>query len=107
MRRVNPARNPGGRSRVWVAALTLMLAGPTLAIAGDVVVPVEKDAPVALAARKNDAAAVRALLDAKPRPDVNVRTADGTSALHWAVYHGDVDLVNRLIAAGANVNVRN
>jgi ankyrin repeat protein len=87
--------------------VALMIAGPAAAMAADVAVPVENDAPVALAARKNDAAKVRALLDAKPRPDVNVRTADGTSALHWAVYHNDVDLVNRLIAAGANVNTKN
>ena len=87
--------------------LALLLCGPALAVAGDLVVPVENDAPIALAARQKDDAKVRALLDAKPRPDVNVRTADGTSALHWAVYHNDLDLVNRLIAAGANVNARN
>jgi ankyrin repeat protein len=71
------------------------------------VVPVENEAPVALAARQNDGAKLRALLDAKPRPDVNARTADGTSALHWAVYHNDVDLVDRLIAAGADVSAKN
>jgi ankyrin repeat protein len=73
-------------------ALAVLLALPSLATARDVVEPIEKDAPVALAARANDGATVRALLDAKPRPDVNARTADGTSALHWAVYHNDVDL---------------
>jgi ankyrin repeat protein len=87
--------------------LALVLCGSNLVAARDVVVPVENDAPIALAARKNDSAKVRELLDAKPRPDVNVRTADGTSALHWAVYHNDVDLVDRLIAAGANVNTQN
>src|SRR6185436_17091542 len=29
------------------------------------------------------------------------------SALHWAVYHNDVDLIGRLLAAGADVNARN
>jgi uncharacterized protein len=94
-------------SLVRAIALAMVLCGPALVSAKDVVVPVEKDAPVALAARDKDGAKVRALLDASPRPDVNARTADGTSALHWAVYHGDIDLVNRLIAAGANVNATN
>ena len=105
MRRAIRVRKAGASPRVWAAALALMLAGPVMA--GNVVVPVENDAPVALAARQNDAAKVRELLNAKPRPDVNVPTADGTSALHWAVYHGDADLADRLIAAGAKVNAKN
>ncbi len=32
---------------------------------------------------------------------------DGTTALHWAVYHDDADLVARLIKAGADVNAAN
>lgn len=32
---------------------------------------------------------------------------DGTTALHWAVYHEDIELVDRLIAAGSDVNARN
>jgi len=39
--------------------------------------------------------------------DVNAREANGTSALHWAVYHRDVALVKRLLAAGAKVAVVN
>jgi ankyrin repeat protein len=96
-----------GFLRLRVIALALALCAPALVAARDVVVPVEKDAPVALAARANDGAKVRELLDAKPHPDVNARTADGTSALHWAVYHNDVDLVGRLLAAGADANARN
>jgi len=72
-----------------------------------VVVPAEKTAPLVLAARDNDMQAVLALLGAQPAADVNQRTADGTSALHWAVYHGDVDLVAKLVAAGADANARN
>jgi uncharacterized protein len=41
------------------------------------------------------------------RIDVNVPEIDGTTALHWAVHHDDVDLVDRLIAAGANVKATN
>jgi ankyrin repeat protein len=72
-----------------------------------VVEPIEKVAPLVLAARANEVSTVRALLSAHPAPDINQRTADGTSALHWAVYHGDSDLVTRLLAAGADANARN
>jgi ankyrin repeat protein len=51
--------------------------------------------------------AVRALLAASPKPDINQRTADGTSTMHWAVYFNDEDLVTRLIEAGADVNAQN
>ena len=91
-----------------VIALALCLASPSIVAAAEgVVVPVERDAPLALAARKNDSATARGLLAAQPRPDVNQRTADGTTALHWAVYHNDVDLVEKLIAAGADVKAKN
>ncbi|MEO6184720.1 MAG: ankyrin repeat domain-containing protein [Steroidobacteraceae bacterium] len=33
--------------------------------------------------------------------------ADGTTPLHWAVYNNDVQAVNKLLAAGTNVNARN
>jgi ankyrin repeat protein len=52
-------------------------------------------------------AKVRSLLDANPKPDVNQRTADGTTPLHWAVYHDNLDLITRLIKAGANVKTAN
>jgi ankyrin repeat protein len=39
--------------------------------------------------------------------DVNERSVDGTTALHWAVYQGDFDLVKRLLERGADPNVRN
>src|SRR5688572_3577139 len=32
---------------------------------------------------------------------------DGTTALHWAVHHGDAEKVRQLIAAGADVRVAN
>src|SRR5262249_31765199 len=95
------------RLQIRPLALAVMLSASAGVAAGDVVVPVENNAPIALAARQSDAAQVRALLAATPRPDVNVPTSDGTSALHWAVYHNDVDLVDRLIKAGANVNAKN
>jgi len=39
--------------------------------------------------------------------DANERSVDGTTALHWAAYHGDETLVARLIAEGADVNAVN
>lgn len=39
--------------------------------------------------------------------DVNAHEANGTTALHWAVYRQDVALVKRLLAAGAKVAVVN
>src|SRR5271154_1659497 len=39
--------------------------------------------------------------------DVHARSADGTTALQWAVYNDDTDLVARLIKAGADVSATN
>ena len=36
--------------------------------------------------------------------DVNAVEADGTTALHWAVRQNDLELVDRLLRAGADVN---
>jgi ankyrin repeat protein len=88
-------------------ALALALAGLMAHADTPVVEPVEKVAPLVVEARANDVATLQTLLAAQPRPDVNQRTADGTSALHWAVYHGDDDLVAELLAAGADANARN
>ncbi len=58
-------------------------------------------APVADAAMKRDAAAVRALL--KQGADVNAAQGDGMTALHWAARNGDAELTQVLLFAGANV----
>ncbi len=39
--------------------------------------------------------------------DVNARSADGTTALHWAAYNRQLALVDMLVDAGADVNARN
>jgi len=56
---------------------------------------------VADAAMNRDAAALRALLQKKA--DVNAAQVDGSTALHWAVYHDNLQAADLLIAAGANV----
>jgi ankyrin repeat protein len=57
------------------------------------------------AAERHDVQAFGALLDKKA--DANAPQADGMTALHWAVHHGDADLVKRLVAAGADVKAVN
>ena len=59
----------------WAAGLLLLLVASRMAIAGD--------APVADAAEKDDARAIRELVSAKA--NVNAPQADGMTALHWAV----------------------
>jgi ankyrin repeat protein len=56
---------------------------------------------VADAAMRRDHAAVRAALTRKA--DVNLAQVDGTTALHWAVEHDDLPLVDLLVRAGASV----
>ncbi len=64
-------------------------------------------APASLieAAQANDHGAALALI--AHGADVNARSADGTTALMWAVYNGDVDLVRTLIKKGADVSAVN
>ena len=57
---------------------------------------------VADAAKHLDKAAIRAMLDAKA--DVNAPSADGTTALHWAVRANDSEIVSLLLHANANPN---
>ncbi len=58
---------------------------------------------VADAVMNQDAARLRSLLDA--HADVNAAQPDGSTALHWAAYHGDAGMTARLLAAGAHPNV--
>src|SRR5262245_18378840 len=60
---------------------------------------------VADAAMKRHAAALRGLL--QQNADVNVPQSDGSTALHWAGHFDDVNMVQLLIGAGANVKVSN
>jgi ankyrin repeat protein len=60
---------------------------------------------IADAAMKGDKTAIRELLARKV--DVNTPQVDGATALHWAVYKTDVEIVEALIGAGAKVDVKN
>ena len=60
---------------------------------------------VADAAARGDITAVRALIAQKD--DVNAPQADGATALHWAVFKSNRELVDILIKAGANPKAAN
>jgi ankyrin repeat protein len=64
-----------------------------------------RSSPLADAAQKSDAAAVRALLG--KHADVNAGQADGTTALHWASYYDDAEIAAALIGAKANASATN
>jgi uncharacterized protein len=57
------------------------------------------------AAKANDSAGALALI--KDKADVNAAESDGTTPLHYAVYHDDVALVESLLKAGAKASVAN
>ncbi len=61
----------------------------------------------ARSAARSRAARRRARGALAERVDPNQAEPDGTTPLHWAVHNNDVDLVAKLIAAGANVNTAN
>src|SRR5215475_5000271 len=76
--------------------LGLGLAGPAVAA---------EHATLADAAERRDQAGIRALL--QTGVDVNASQVDGTTALHWAAYNEDAELVALLLRAKANVNAVN
>jgi uncharacterized protein len=81
-------------SRCILFTALLCIASPALAQRPD----------VADAAGRGDRDAVRAALARKA--DVNAAQVDGTTALHWAVDHDDLEMVDVLIRAGARVTAR-
>jgi ankyrin repeat protein len=94
---------------IFVAAVLAALGGARSAAAQAPLAPRAEDvpsSPLAEAAQRDDAQAVRALLEAGGI-DVDAPSRDGTPALHWAVRAGDHDSVERLLGAGADVNAAN
>ncbi len=59
--------------------------------------------PIADAAMRSDAAAVRTLI--AQGTDVNAPQGDGMTALHWAALNGDLSTVNALLTAGAKTEL--
>jgi ankyrin repeat protein len=84
-------------TRVGLAAATLL----TLAAYA----PVWAAGTLIDAAKANDSAGALALI--KDKADVNAAESDGTTPLHYAVYHDDVVLVDGLLKAGAKASVAN
>ena len=76
---------------IRTVTLALILTSSTAALA---------QSDVADAAMQRDNAAVRRLL--QTGADVNAGQADGATALHWAAYHGDAELAEAVLEAGAN-----
>ena len=73
--------------------LTALVCAASLAAAGDT--------RLVDAAMKRDVNGVRALL--AQGVDVNAPDGDGSTALHWAAYHGERAMTEVLLKAGANV----
>jgi ankyrin repeat protein len=66
--------------------------------------PPEAAGRLPAAAMDEDLAALRRFLGAGW--PVNAREGDGATALHWAAWHGDVPLVEDLLARGAPADTR-
>ncbi len=81
----------------WLSLL-FIVAGIGLAAA-------ERDAPLPDAAQALDRDVVARLLG--EGADVNMAAVDGTTALHWSVYHDDVELTSMLLDAGADTDAVN
>jgi ankyrin repeat protein len=79
-----------------LVALALLLAAANAALA---------QSELADAAMQRDNDAVRNML--QEGFDVNGTQADGATALHWAAYHGDVELAALLLEAGADASATN
>ncbi|MEE2638015.1 MAG: ankyrin repeat domain-containing protein [Acidobacteriota bacterium] len=63
------------------------------------------EAPLADAVQRLDTSAIQRLLD--HRVDPNGTQVDGMTALHWAVYHDKLPLVEQLLEAGADPELVN
>ncbi|MBV8729806.1 MAG: ankyrin repeat domain-containing protein, partial [Acidobacteriia bacterium] len=60
--------------------------------------------PIIEAAKSGDRYGLRVLLEKKA--DVNARSGDGSTALHWAAYRDDLETAGALLRAGAEPNAQ-
>lgn len=81
--------------------LAALCAAPAVAQTG----PSKRDTRLVEALKAGDTTTALTLL--QKRVDVNTPEADGTTPLHWAVRMNNLDLVNRLLRAGANPKAAN
>jgi ankyrin repeat protein len=77
---------------------TSLLAGFSIAL-----VLAANDSRLSEAAMEGDRDSVRTLIQQKA--DIDGAQGDGTTALHWAAFKDDMEMVKMLVAAGANVRV--
>lgn len=89
---IHSSRRPKLRSGVALSAIVMSLLWLGAGLA---------EAQVADAAMRGDGVEVRSLL--RSGADVNLPQGDGMTALHWAAEHGDVEMLQMLIIAGANL----
>jgi ankyrin repeat protein len=94
-----------GLLTVIVGLSTAPLAfGQTSATATPVTVGNAVTPPIVDAARRGDAAGVRALIAKKA--DVNAAAPDGSTALHWAAERDDLGVIEALLKAGARADAK-
>ncbi len=96
--------NPRSESRSFGFRM-LPLVGSALLAGAAASVGAAPAIPIVDAAKAEDTAAVRTLLERQV--DVNAAEVDGTTALHWAAYQGDVETARLLLTAGARTGVTN
>src|SRR5437762_3495088 len=89
------------KKNILVFSMALLL---TIATAQIVRSAPSDDTRLPDAAMQNDRNGVKSLLAAKV--DVNEAQGDGSTALHWAAYHGDAEMVRMLLKAGADVKAK-
>jgi uncharacterized protein len=83
------------RAAGCAALLWMLIIGTTAGAGSD----------IADAAQNGDRAVVQKLI--RQKADVNAAQVDGATALHWAVYRDDGELLDMLVRAGANVKAAN
>ena len=92
----------------WLPAVVLLVTVVGVRVSAAAVAQTgaaERDVPLIEAVKAADTAAVRALLE--QQVDVNTAEVDGTTALHWAAYQGDLAVAQLLLRAGASADAPN
>jgi uncharacterized protein len=96
------ARQRGAQAMIRATSrgcwLVLLVAAVSIGATG-------RDLRLIEAVKKGDSATVGSLL--RQRVDVNLPETDGTTALHWAVHYGYVEIVNLLVRSGADARAAN